>query len=160
MAIYWALVSKPRRWKIVKNSKQGTTIVEAAIIFPLVIAAVFTVIYIMISLYSHTTLQSSLHIALRGAEGLETGLTVRTLEDGTKRNKYRAANESKPIDVGVSHHIIHPYVFAETQKTYGGAPIFNTFVDRQYAGRYYLVNDTGIIRNIDLAKNLLSGLDP
>ena len=133
-----------------RNNKQGTTMVEAAIIFPLVIAAVFTVIYIMINLYSHTTLQSSLHIELRGAEGLETGLTSRTLSDGAERDKYRAANENIATNENIrvvieaNNQIIRPYVFTAPGKNYHGISLFNSSVGRQYLFRYYLVNDVDI----------------
>ena len=129
--------------------------VEAAFIFPLVIAAVFTVIYILISLYSHTTLQSSLHIELRGAEGLETGLTDRELKDETERDKYRAANEGTHFDIEVNNQLIHPYVFAEARKTFRGTSVFSALIERQYSGRYYLVNDAAVIRNTNLVKGLV-----
>ncbi len=47
------------------KSKKGSTMVEASMIFPIVIAAVMAVLYIVIALYSSLSLQTSLHLALR-----------------------------------------------------------------------------------------------
>jgi hypothetical protein len=128
--------------------------VEAAIVFPLTIAAVMAVIYLMINLYSQTALQSSLHVELRGEAGDRTGLTERSLTDGSTRDKYRAAAESRSTEVKENGKIIHPYIYAEDEKYYRGNAMVAQGVTRGTYGRYYLVNEAEFIRNLAMVKNL------
>ena len=68
------------RGKIIQNSKRGTTMVEAALIFPLVILTVMTVIFILTFMFQEVAGHSRLHLALNAEMGKETG-TVETFKN-------------------------------------------------------------------------------
>ncbi|MEG2344500.1 MAG: hypothetical protein RSB81_01000 [Anaerovoracaceae bacterium] len=53
------------------NSK-GNTMVEATLVFPLVILAVISIIYILVALYTQVYTQAQMHIALREESGIQT----------------------------------------------------------------------------------------
>lgn len=51
----------------VKNNKKGTTMVEAALILPVVILAVMAVIYLTMHMYEKVTMQCATHLEFRTA---------------------------------------------------------------------------------------------
>lgn len=63
---------------LLKGKKKGGTIVEAAMVFPLVILAVLTLIYILIFFYQVTETNVKMHLALRA----ESGKLSETLDYG------------------------------------------------------------------------------
>lgn len=65
----------------ISNNKRGSYIVEAAIVLPMVILSVITVVLIVMFFYSQVTEQSRMHIALRGEAGAATGRTSYTKGD-------------------------------------------------------------------------------
>ena len=75
----------------ISNNKRGSYIVEAAIVLPMVILSVITVVLIVMFFYSQVTEQSRMHITLRGEAGAATGRTSYTEEArrrGTSTEKY------------------------------------------------------------------------
>lgn len=58
------------------REKKGTTIVEAAVVFPLVILTVITCVLVCMFFYSQTISQSALHIEMRNYAGQISGHTV------------------------------------------------------------------------------------
>jgi hypothetical protein len=130
-----------------KNSKRGAAMVEAAIVLPLVIAAVMAVIYILINLYSFTALRASLHIQLRAEASETTGLTEIELDDGRVHDKYRRAAERRGVSVE-AHKALRPYVSAELAKTFSGNALVSVDVSRRAYGRYYVTDE---IRNVRIA---------
>ena len=58
------------------REKKGTTIVEAAVVFPLVILTVITCVLVCMFFYSQTISQSALHIEMRDYAGQISGHTV------------------------------------------------------------------------------------
>jgi hypothetical protein len=115
------------------NNKKGTTIVEASIIFPLVIAAVIAVLYIVIGLYTSLSLQTSLHLALRKQCG----------ED--MQNVYRLY-EIRAFDTIKGSLNKRPALSAEETREYRIRGIFANRVSREESGSFYLVDDTKIVR--------------
>ena len=51
----------------------GSTIAEAAVIFPIIILSIVTAIYLLISLYSQTAASAALHHALLDEAAAESG---------------------------------------------------------------------------------------
>lgn len=107
--------------------------VEAAMIFPLVIAGVMAVIYIVINLYSSLSLQSSLHIALRNECG-EIAQTVYRLENSLS---YKVEKDW----IG-----LRPILRMEEEREYRIKTIFHERVMRREVGRSYLINEAEMIR--------------
>lgn len=115
------------------NNKKGTTMVEASMIFPLVIAAVMAVLYIVIGLYLSLSLQSSLHLSLRKECG-ESTQTVMRLEEC----KQYPSTEDR---VG-----FRPVLIVEEEKEYRTKGIFSNRIIRTEYGRLYIVDEAEIVR--------------
>jgi hypothetical protein len=133
--------------------------VEAAIVFPLVIASVMALIYIMINLYCFTAVQSALHIELRGESGRNTGLTEIELTDGYARDRYRAAAERRSFSIDERKKVIRPYIEAESTDTYEGNAMSGPGVERTVYGRYYLIDEGKLIRNLSMVSDVISDSD-
>ena len=119
------------------KSKKGTTMVEAAMIFPLVIAAVVAVLYIVIGMYQSLTLQSSIHIALRK----ECGELSQTA--------YRE-EEIKSYPVEKDRLGIRPILRMEQEREYQINTLFRGKVVRKEEGRYYLIDEPELIRILSI----------
>jgi hypothetical protein len=140
-----------------KGNKRGTAMIEAAVVFPLTLATVMAVVYLMINLYSFTALRSFLHVSLRAAADAETGLTEAVIEDGRVYDRYRTAAERRGISVEHRRSgLINPYVAAEEIKTYKGNAMIRDGVTRTHFGRHYILDEVGIVRNLSLAKAVLN----
>jgi hypothetical protein len=135
------------------GNKRGTAMVEAAIVFPLVIAAVMAVIYLLINLYSFTALRSALHVALRAEANADTGLTEASIVDGRVYDRYRVAAERRGISFERERkNLINPYVSAEEFKTYTGNGMIDGGVTRRHFGRYYILDEVSVIRNLAVVR--------
>jgi hypothetical protein len=142
------------RW----SDKRGTAMVEAAIVFPLAIAAVMATVYLMINLYSFTALRSHLHIALRAEADAETGLTEAIVTDGRVYDRYRLAAERRGISSERRRSgLINPYAVAEDVKSYKGNAMIKGGVTRTHFGRYYILDEVSVLRNLTLAKAVVNG---
>jgi hypothetical protein len=115
------------------RSKKGTTIVEAAMIFPLVIAAVVAVLYIVINLYQSLSLQSSLHLALRK----ECGERSQTVYRMDQIKEYPSMTER----IG-----IRQIVKMEEEREYRIKTLFKDQIVRTEKGRSYLIDEPDLIR--------------
>jgi hypothetical protein len=141
-----------------RGNKRGTTMVEAAIVFPLVIASVMAVIYLMINLYSFTALRSALHVALRAEVNADTGLTEAGIIDGRVYDRYRRAAERRSISfTRERRNLINPYIAAEEIKTYAGNGMIDGGVSRSHFGRYYILDEVSAVRNLSLAAIVTPG---
>ena len=119
------------------RSKKGTTMVEAAMIFPLVITAVVAVLYIVIGMYQSLALQSSIHIALRK----ECGELSQTVYRTEKITSYPADKERLGI---------RPILRMEQEKEYQINAPFKDKVIRKEEGRYYLLDEPELIRILSI----------
>jgi len=107
--------------------------VEAAMIFPLVITCVFAVIYIIINLYLALTLQTSLHLALRKDSG-ELSQTV-----------YRQ-EEMKDYQWEKDRVGIRAVIRMEEAAEYRIDTLFKSSIIRKEKGRAYLIDEAELIR--------------
>lgn len=106
-------------------------------IFPLVIAAVIAVLYIVIGMYQSLALQSSIHIALRKECG-ELSQTV-----------YREENiKSYPAEK--DRLGIRPIMRMEQERMYDINTPFENKVGRKEEGRYYLIDEPELIRILSI----------
>ncbi|MDD2190496.1 MAG: hypothetical protein PHV71_07535 [Eubacteriales bacterium] len=121
------------------HNKKGSAIVEATMIFPLVITAVIAVLYIIVGLYLSLSLQSSLHIAIRNECG-ELSETVYRMEE----YKEYAYQKDK---LGLRQIIL----IDETQE-YRIRGLFADKVVREEKGRGYVIDEAELIRMLCLAK--------
>lgn len=56
--------------------RRGSTMVEAAIVFPIIVLSMLTVIYILLSMYSQTVTSVMLHLELAEAAADESGTRI------------------------------------------------------------------------------------
>jgi hypothetical protein len=115
------------------RSKKGTTMVEAAMIFPLVVAGVVAVIYIVVGMYLSLSLQSSLHLALRNECG-ELSKTVYRLD------------EIKDFKGETDRKGIRPVVRMEEEREYRINILFKERITRKEEGRSYLIDEPELLR--------------
>jgi hypothetical protein len=125
------------------RSKKGTTMVEAAMIFPLVIAGVIAVLYIVIGMYQSLSLQSSLHLALRKECGERTQ-TVYRME------------EMQDFKAETGRNGIRPVVKMKAGREYRIHIIFQDRITRKEEGRSYLINETELIRILSFQEEELN----
>jgi hypothetical protein len=115
------------------HNKRGSTLVEAAMIFPLVIAGVMAVLYIIISLYLSLSLQSSLHVSIRKECG-ELSETVYGIEEASE---YPVTN----VMIG-----LRPAIVIEQEQKYRIRGLFKDEISKKEKGRGYIINEADIIR--------------
>lgn len=119
---------------IIKNRK-GSVIVEAAIYFPLVIAAVISVLYITIGLYQSVALQTSIHLALRQAVGEASGTVIRAERVTVFEQEEQRIGLRKTFSI-------------TEEKTYAIDTIFRKELTKQETGRSYVIDEVGMLRII------------
>lgn len=137
-----AAAGEPGRKRYIPLNKKGATMVEAALIFPLVIAGVMAVLYIVIGLYSSLSLQTSLHMALRKECG-ELSKTVYRLEAAEEAESAGAAKAFQG-EKGLAG--IRPVVRMEKEREYKINTLFRERVIRKEAGRSYIINEAELAR--------------
>lgn len=89
-----------------RNNRRGSYMAEAAIVLPIVILAVITLILILTFFYEQSIRQSQLHMALRAESGIASGkMTCETVNwDGqitkTRQGIYHVVRGSREISMG------------------------------------------------------------
>ena len=124
------------------KNKKGTTIVEASMIFPIVIAGVMAVLYIIIALYSSLSLQTSMHLSLRKESG-ELSETV-----------YRA-EAIKKFEFESDQIRLRPIITMGEEATYRIKGIFANKITRRETGRSYVIDEAEIVRIRSEVKEVL-----
>lgn len=115
------------------RSKKGTTMVEAAMIFPLVVAGVAAVLYIVIGMYLSLSLQSSLHLELRN-------------ECGKRSETVYRLDEIKEFNAETDRNGIRPIVRMEEEREYRINILFKDRTTKKEEGRSYLIDEPEMIR--------------
>ena len=117
------------------NSKRGGLIAEAAVVFPVVLIVVMTVIYILIALYMEASYSSRDHLALRYESGMRTETVERADDYGELAPEDKFGKRPFNEDAGITDGSKFPDNLL--------------FADR---GRVYVIDESGYIRKIDLIK--------
>jgi hypothetical protein len=121
-------------------NKKGGAIAEAAIVFPVVIAVVVTLIYILITLYVDASYTARDHIALR----IEAGRLTETVgrADGLR--------EVTPFDRFGSKPFYEQAVISEGSNS---ILLFKQLTTDR--GSLYAIKETNYIRKVDFAARIL-----
>lgn len=113
---------------------------EAAVVFPVVIAVVMTVVYILINLYLDASIAARDHLALRRETGIRTETVIRDSE-------YRGIS---PEDRFGRRPFTEDVDFVE-RKTFPDDLLEND------GGRVYIIDERSHIRKVDLIKGIGKG---
>lgn len=124
------------------NNKKGTTMVEAAIVLPLVILSVMALIYLLINIYSTVALQSHMHLLLREESSIKSGMSRYEITDGYKRDKIRRKAESTNIELDSSL----TQVSAQKNVVYKTNMIIKKAPKVKNYGRSYINRESTIVR--------------
>ena len=130
------------------KSKKGSTMVEAAVVFPIVILAVMAVIYILIAMYGNVVTQAQIHTSLRKEVGIITkneNVTLNYIFDN-------GINTSFNSELNINRHVKIGFdkINVDLEKKYSGKGLLNIIVNRNYFDFSYVVNQEDFIRKINL----------
>lgn len=122
--------------------KKGSALVEAALIFPIVIAGVMAVIYIIIGIFSAFTLQSSIHMNLKKEAGKISETIIKE-------------EQTKQYSIKERMHGFNNVLYTEADAEYKTNRLFKKSIDRREKGRVYVIDEAEFVRRTQLAKEVL-----
>ena len=120
------------------KGKKGGLIAEAAVVFPVVLIVVMTVVHILITLYIEAAYSSRDHLALR----YESGVRTETVERADEYRSLVPDDKFGRVPFMESAEIIDGYKFPDNL----------LYAER---GRLYVIDETCYIREIDLVNGIL-----
>ena len=124
--------------------------VEAAIIFPLVILSVVTVIYIVINMYTEVTTVAKLHMIASEAAADESGTIIYSdkWEDG-ERDPWIA---DSIISTKIHNGPVHNYVSGKAKNTASANGLIKAEKQRKYETEKSIIDEERLVRLKDLIK--------
>jgi hypothetical protein len=135
-----------------RSDKCGSTMVESAIYFPMIILCVMFVIVMLINYYSIAAFDAHLHMSLREKAGEKSGTVSLKVTSGTAPDHYRAAAEARRISIKKKKSGLRTVMKAEPKEKYTGGPITGAvYAKRKFVGRSYVTDEQKLVRLADLA---------
>ena len=135
------------------RAKKGSAIVEAAMVLPIVILTVVTLIYLLIDLYGATVMNAAQHTALRQEAGVQTETACLTdIEEMIPADRYGSKAWREKIEIYDKGILSEKYLYTESEKNIKGGGLTDHFVKKTFYGRCYLVDEVEYIRWVDLIK--------
>lgn len=133
------------------NNKKGSLMVEAAIIYPLVIGAIMAVIYIMICMYTGAAYKANLDIELRNRafEITQTGEKVCVGSKFMPYDKYGKSAFNKKICFTEDKKLLFKILCGDVSHRYKGNVMMSTTM-RNHQGQVYLIDEKDFIRKVDM----------
>ena len=138
----------------------GSTIAEAAVIFPIIILSIVTAIYLLISLYSQTAASAALHHALLDEAADESGTSLYEMLSMDGREN--------PANMKISRFIAISEVQIEKKNGIGRKAIMGKISDqaraegllqrwffRKYEEEIKVIDEEEYIRCVDIAGGIL-----
>lgn len=117
-------------------NNKGGTIVEAALVFPVIILSLMGIIGILMFLFEDAASQANLHSAIRTETGRETGT-------------FHGQAGSLSVTVNRSIKGIHGVMKGESTATYNGGGIITRSFQKSLNGYQYLTDERKYVRYID-----------
>jgi hypothetical protein len=131
--------------------RRGSTMVESAIFFPLIVLSAMFAAYMIINMYSMTALQSYMHILVRGESAAKSGTADIQIDAAEVTDRYRQEAESKKIDTQEGKRFMASYMEAECAETYyGGRLTRRNGVSVRFHGRVYIIDEANFVRTTRL----------
>jgi len=135
-----------------RNNKKGTTVVEAALVLPLIMSTVIVVIYLAIAFYMETTNSSSLHLSIRkeafdlaGTGTIIPDLSYFEPSDVYGRNAYNVEKYTN-----ISGRIIFDSIQGSSQTQMVLPLIINRKMSMETDTTFYIIKETEYIRCLDI----------
>ncbi len=119
------------------SDRKGSTIVEAAVVFPLVILTVTAVIYILAFMYDEAAAQVEMHLALNAHMGRETRTVITYSNVPENANIYEGKKD------------IEKCYFAENGLRFGKKGLLRHSFMKRLESRIYSVDEKKHIRYSD-----------
>jgi hypothetical protein len=136
--------------------QRGSTMVESAIVLPVVILSVMAVLYLLINQYTSVCLSSHVHMLLRQEAVEEGNLTEVRIDDAYVRDRYRREAESASIHATRGRRFTAEYLEAEKEKKYFGGRLADSGgYSSYYYGRSYIIDEAKIARTLDRVSGIL-----
>lgn len=117
-------------------NQKGNTMVEAALVFPIIILSLMAVIGILIFLFKEAASQAELHLVIRTEAGHQTGT-------------FHGQPGSSSVSVGWGISGIHSITKGESLVSYGGDGILSRVVAKPITGYQYLTDERKYARYVD-----------
>lgn len=121
--------------------KRGSLFVEAAMYYPLMIAALICVIVLVTSMYSATCSLGSIH----------TGLTARQLEL-TDTGRCMNSGGAAGLLTSREYYKGKEVIMGKINRSYLNTGLFSVSLIREHHGQFYMINEREYIRKADLIK--------
>ncbi|QIB69272.1 hypothetical protein Ami103574_08025 [Aminipila butyrica] len=135
------------------GSKRGSAMVEAAMIYPLVIGTVMAVIYLMIAMYVGAAMKSNLDFQLR-ERAMVLAKTGTRLEESqfTPSDKYGRGAFGQQIAFGERKEGLMTVLHGQSSHGYRANALVAGPLFRQHQGEVYLIDEREYIRKVDMIK--------
>lgn len=133
------------------GNKKGTVLVEAAIVYPIAIAVVMVLFYLVISMFisGANTAHTNMELRQGVMNKYEKGEVIKNGCDNTLNNKYLNpifAEEPKNHETCLGMNKILQIRY---DKEYHGNKMISKNVVKEHYGRIYLIDEVKTIRMID-----------
>lgn len=131
-------------------NKKGSAMVEAAIIYPLVIGTVMAVVYIIINMYTSSACKAHLNMELR-KEAMrlsETGEIISVEGGFTANDKYSARAFGKKVSIVQRWENGRKRLYGGFENSYSGNSLLKG-VKREHNAEIWLADEKQYIREVD-----------
>ena len=140
--------------KRVRNGRRGSTLMEAAVVFPIVVLSILTVIYLFFCLYSQTECAATLHHELLDRGGDETGTRQFELLDKSghqnAQKRIRKKMERSKITVKCEKSMCGARLSASVSDTAKARGLLNRQFRRTYEEKLYMIDEEKLGRWRDM----------
>ncbi|QAT42720.1 hypothetical protein [Aminipila luticellarii] len=134
------------------NNKKGSAMVEASILYPLIIGAVMAVIYIMICMYTGAAIKANLDAELRNKamEITSIGERMTVKHSFNPQDKYGKKAFLEKISFTEEFHVHMKCLSAHAFHSYRGNSMMPKNLARQHQGTVYMIDEREYIRKADM----------
>jgi hypothetical protein len=135
------------------HNKKGSTMVEAALIYPMIIAAIMAVIFILISMYSATAVKANIHTTLRAEvfSRTKTGESIKFENSFYPSDKYSRGAFNQKVSLYIEKNIRSTIIYGQTAHQYNGNALLHG-VNKYQSGRMYVIDEKDYIRKASVMR--------
>ena len=137
------------------KSRRGSTMIEAAVVFPIIVLSVLTVIYILLTMYSQAVSSAKLHLALCEAAADESECTLygenygELISIGTGNKTVSDMFSKTIINIGEKSGLIEKKITAEAKYTARAKGLIEKAGAKNLQDEIYIIDEEEYIRWAD-----------